>query len=142
MDGIVTYKGPQRISCWGGLDHVDTALATIFAIDPGPTHSGWCWYEPSTRTIRAFGHDDNQTAEDGIMCIAPERHNFDCVVEGYAPRQQPFGRDLCASAIQVGVFLGLWRARFGVRPAVMLRGDVCKHLTGNPNASKALPLRS
>lgn len=49
----------------------------ILAIDPGPVESAWCLYESTTRLIRAFCKEGNDTVRERMDAHFGHRERFD-----------------------------------------------------------------
>ena len=110
----------------------------IFAIDPGPQHSGWIIGDPLDKDnpVRDHEIDMNVDVLRRIENCGPYAQGG-VVIEAFVPWNQRAGHDMVDTCIWIGRFMQAARHQLGVDPALLKRRDVCYYLTGNSQARKA-----
>jgi len=115
-------------------------MATILAIDPGTTHSGWCLLEDS-KPVK-WGWDDNIDivntlgADKGVRCPSGSHIDFGgdyehIAIEDIAHYGMPVGKDVFETVRWTGRFE---QASF-VDVTYIKRPDVKLYLCGSPRAN-------
>lgn len=105
----------------------------IFAIDPGPTQSGWCLYD-GIRVVES-GVSDNTVLLDSI----PHGVGEFLAIEMIASYGMAVGRDVFETCVWIGRFMQQWNLCKGVsgKHRLVYRKDVKMHLCGTMKAKDA-----
>lgn len=101
----------------------------VYAIDPGPTQSGWVLYEPG-RVVDA-GVADNH---DLLVWLKATRADV-LAIEMIENMGMPVGREVFETVRWIGRFQQAWREPAAVR--FVTRREVKLHLCGNMRAKDA-----
>jgi hypothetical protein len=101
----------------------------ILAIDPGPEQSAYVRYQPSDRSLVAFGKVSNETMLR-IVGANPDQ----LVVELIASYGMPVGREVFDTCIWTGRFIQQWHREWKCEHETLTRGAVKMHMCGSMRA--------
>lgn len=82
-------------------------MSLIFAIDPGTTQSGWCYFDTRQKIVLNSGIDDNTT----VLCMCEDAMPiWDALaIEMVASYGMPVGREVFETVRWIGRFQQAWR---------------------------------
>jgi hypothetical protein len=108
----------------------------IFALDPGPTESGWVLYDSERRRVEDCGTQGNAALRAALhlwrASLGPGRPNL-LAIEMIASYGMPVGAEVFDTCTQIGRFVEAW----GGPCRLVFRRDVKLYLCGSPRAKDA-----
>lgn len=101
-------------------------MATLLAIDPGSTHSGWVLIDVDTRRPLAFDKAPNDTLLAALAGVELWTAGY-AVIEMVASYGMAVGADVFETCVWIGRFQQTIEARTGVLPGLVKRLPVKVH---------------
>lgn len=104
---------------------------SIFAIDPGTTHSGWCWFTNGIVCDSGFEAND-EILEKLSLWAQPPNMVKTLAIEMIASYGMPVGREVFETCVWIGRFVQAWRSPS--EALLVYRKDVKQYLCGSVKA--------
>lgn len=101
----------------------------VMAVDPGPSKSGWAFYDCEAKKVIAAGVDSNDAMRRIIVTNAGD--NDLLAIEMIASYGMAVGKDVFETCVWIGRLLEFWSPRDS---RLVYRKDVKMHLCGTPRA--------
>lgn len=111
----------------------------IFAIDPGPTHSGWVLFDAESFRVLSGKHESNQGVAGSLVSTLMQgpHSNFAVAVEMVSSYGMPVGKEVFETVWWAGRFHQMALGMHGVVAHRILRGEVKLHLCKSSRAKDA-----
>jgi len=102
----------------------------ILAIDPGTTESGWCVYNPETKTPVAYGVDKNED----VLELVYKRTDCELAIEMVACYGMPVGKTTFETCLWIGRFIQQFHDWSPNNITKVYRKDVKLHMCNSMRA--------
>lgn len=128
---MLTVMCPPEANVWS-----TRPFASIFALDPGTTETGWVHYVslPEERIVLASGIDPNAALLERLRDGWSRIDHASLAIEMIASYGMPVGREVFETCVWIGRFIEAWG---GKNYRLVYRREVKSHLCGSQKAKDA-----